>query len=64
MKSCVVRVSGPAVAKVSIPRLFDCVTGSSGILASRHTRFTAGSPLMPNWTMKFSITRKKATSSK
>jgi hypothetical protein len=48
MKSWVVRVSGPAVAKVSMPRLFDWLTGSSGIRASRHTWFTAGSPLIPN----------------
>jgi hypothetical protein len=31
--------------------------------ASRHTALTAGSPWIPNWTMKFSITRKNATSS-
>ncbi len=32
---------GPAVAKVMKPRLFDCLTGSSGMLALRQTAFTS-----------------------
>ena len=64
MNTWVVRVFGPAVAKVIMPRLLLCVTRSSLMLASRHSADSAGSPLMPNCTMKPEITRKKRTLSK
>ena len=59
MKSCVVRVFGPAVAKVRVPGLLLCVTGSSLMFALLPG---ADSPpdraLRPNWTMKPGTTRK------
>ena len=64
MKSCVVRVPSPRIAKVSVPRVFEVMTGSSGIVAIVQLACTCGSPCMPNCAMKFSITRKKRTSSK
>ena len=36
------------MANVRKPRVLLCFTGSRGILASRQTLFSAGSPLMPN----------------
>src|SRR5437899_1085703 len=51
MKSCVVRVPGPAVAKLTMPRVLCWRTGSSGIRASRHTAATCGSPWIPNCAM-------------
>src|SRR5438445_8651686 len=51
MKSWVVRVPGPAVAKLIIPRVLCSRTGSSGIRASRHTAATCGSPWIPNCAM-------------
>jgi hypothetical protein len=62
MNTCVVRVSGPAVAKVIVPRLLLALTGSSLMLASRQTCEICGLPLMPNWTMKPEMTRKKRAS--
>src|ERR1017187_2377831 len=50
------------VAKVMVPRVLLPLTGSSGIVASRHFAETFGSPWMPNWHMKPGITRKKAMS--
>ena len=44
MNNCVVRVSGPAVAKVSVPARFDSTTASSNIDASRQTPLTTGVP--------------------
>ena len=61
MNTCVVRVPGPALAKVMVPRLLLAFTGSSGMRATRHLAISAGSPLMPNCTMKPEITRKKRT---
>src|SRR5213080_4378723 len=52
MKSCVVRVPGPAVAKLTAPRELCWRTGSSGMRASRHTAATCGSPWIPNCAMK------------
>ena len=59
--SWLVRVLGPAIAKVMVPLLLLCVTGSSPICAVRQRAMTPGSPLMPNCTMKPEITRKKRT---
>ena len=42
MNTWVVRVLGPAVAKVTVPRMLLCLTGSSLMLASRHTARDAG----------------------
>ena len=64
MNNCVVRVFGPAVAKVIVPRVLLPLTGSSVMFASRHFAETSGSPWMPNWHMKPGITRKKAMSLK
>ena len=47
------RVPGPAVAKVIVPFLLLCVTGSSLMLASFQTLPTAGFAGIPNCTMKF-----------
>ena len=63
-KSCVVRVPGPAVAKVTVPRTLCSVTGSSAIVASRHAADTCRSGLIPNWTTKPGTTRKNFTPSK
>ena len=63
-KSCVVRVSGPAVAKVKVPRTLCSVTGSSEIVALFHAAETSGSGLIPNWTTKPGTTRKNFTPSK
>ena len=62
MNTWVVRVLGPAVAKVTVPRVLLCLTGSSLMLALRHTAERLGLPLMPNWAMKPSSTRKNRTS--
>ena len=43
-----VRVFGPAIAKASVPRLFDVLTGSSLMFLFCHCRDTAGSPCSPN----------------
>ena len=63
MNSWVVRVLGPAVAKVTKPRVFDSLTASSGMFASFQALLTAGSPLIPNWTMNPFTVRKKRTPS-
>jgi len=57
----VLKDAAPAVAKVMVPRLLLCVTGSSLICAVRHRAMIAGSPLMPNCTMNPEIRRKKRT---
>lgn len=44
----VVRESLPEVAKTTVPRLLDCVTGSSLILAPTYLACTVGSPFIPN----------------
>ena len=44
MNNCVVRVLGPAVAKVIVPRVLLPLTGSSVMFASRHFAETSGSP--------------------
>ncbi len=62
MNIWLVRVFGPAVAKTSVPFLFDTRTGSSFRLEFRHLAFAAGS-LSPNCTMKLGTTRKKRASS-
>ncbi len=64
MNNCVVRVFGPAVAKVMVPRALLPFTRSSGMFAARHFAETAGSPWMPNWTMKPGTTRKNPMSLK
>jgi hypothetical protein len=64
MKSCVVRVFGPAVAKLTMPRRLLCLTESSGISILSHAACTLGEPCIPNCTMKELTTRKKRTSSK
>ncbi len=64
MKSWVVRVFGPAVAKEMRPRRFGWVTGSSGMRAPNQAWATAGSPWIPNWHMKPSMFRKQARSVK
>jgi hypothetical protein len=63
MNTWVVREFGPEVAKVMLPRLLLCFTASSGMRAARQAGESFGSPLMPNWTMKPEITRKKRVSS-
>src|SRR3989304_4643680 len=63
MNTCVVRESTPEVANVIMPRLLLWVTGSSAIRAFLHHLEIAGSPLMPNWTMKLGTTRKNRFSS-
>mmetsp|Transcript_20947 Transcript_20947/g.83474 ORF Transcript_20947/g.83474 Transcript_20947/m.83474 type:complete len:215 (+) Transcript_20947:264-908(+) len=62
MKSCVVRVLGPAVAKTSVPREFDTATGSSRRLP--YFLASPGSAGRPNCTMKLGRTRKKRAPSK
>jgi hypothetical protein len=52
MKIWVVRVLGPAVAKVTAPRVLLPFTASSGMVAPRQTAETAGSPWIPNCAMK------------
>jgi RNase P/RNase MRP subunit POP5 len=42
MKTCVVRVFGPAAANETAPRLFSYTTGSSGIVACSHACDTSG----------------------
>ena len=64
MKIWEVRVLGPAVAKVTVPRRFDSLTGSSLMLALCQAAATSGWPWMPNCTMNPEMTRKKVTSSK
>ena len=63
MKSCVVRVFGPAVANVIVPGALLCVTWivlDVRVVARR--LFTAGSALNPNCTMKPGTLRKNAAS--
>ena len=50
-KICVVRVSGPAMAKLIVPCTFDCKTGSSR-MAAFHFAVSVGSDAIPNWTTK------------
>ena len=57
MNSCVVRVFGPAVANVMVPRLLLPFTGSSGIFAFSHALLIAGLGLTPNCTMNPGCTR-------
>ncbi len=65
MNTCVERVFGMfRCANVTKPRLLDCVTESSEIFSFCHFVLTAGSPLIPNWTMKPSMARKNRVSSK
>jgi hypothetical protein len=62
--TCVVRVFGPAAAKLTAPRVLWAATGSSGIVARSHAVETVGYGLIPNWTTKFGTTRKNSTPSK
>src|SRR5271156_194195 len=64
MKSCVVRVFGPAVANVMVPGALLCLHGSSLMFAFRHTLLTDGSALSPNCTMNPGTLRKNAASVK
>ena len=64
MKIWVVRELGPAVAKTTVPRVLDTLTGSSGILFDRHLLWMAGFPLIPNCAMKPGRTLKILQSSK
>ena len=54
-----VRAPGPAVAKTSVPRSLDTLTGSSLMFALRYLALSAGSPARPNWQMNLGTTRKK-----
>ena len=47
MNTWVVREFGPEVAKVIVPRVLLCLTGSSGMLAARHVADTAGRTVDP-----------------
>ena len=47
MNICVVRVLGPDVAKVRVPRALVATTGSSCMGCPRYFCWTLGSPLMP-----------------
>ena len=62
MKNWVVREFFPDIAKVTKPGRLDITTGSSGIRASRQIVFSSGSPVMPIWAMKPSMTRNMAMS--
>jgi hypothetical protein len=59
MYTCVVRVSGPAVAYAMVPSVFDISTGSSFKFRFCHAAETAGSPAIPNCTTNPGTTRKK-----
>jgi hypothetical protein len=58
-KICVVRPLGTANANATVPRVFDCTNGSSGMVWLRHAFAIAGSPLMPNCTQRLGLTLKK-----
>ena len=58
MKTCVVRVFGPADANATVPRVLWTITGSSGIVALCQAVDTWGYGLIPNWTTNFGTTRK------
>ena len=60
MKNWFDRVLGPAVAKVTMPRLLLCVTGSSGIRSVSIFALSAGLPLKPNCAMNPGKTPEKA----
>ena len=64
MKTCVVRVFGPADANVTAPLVLWTVTGSSWIVAFCQAFDTWGYGLIPNWTTNFGTTRKNSTPSK
>lgn len=52
MNNCVVRVLGPAVAKLIVPRTLGCTNmGSSGRVVS-HFVVSSGSEAIPNWMIK------------
>src|SRR5258707_15068685 len=59
MKSCVVRVLAPAVAKRRVPGLLDWVWGASGMGAFSQAAVTGGLALRPKWTTKVGTRRKK-----
>ena len=63
-KICVVRVFGPADAKLTVPRVLWFVTTSSGIVAFAHAFDTCGYGLIPNCTTKSGTTRKSFIPSK
>ena len=58
MKTCVVRVFGPAAANATAPRWFCVVIVSSGIVARSHAFDTAGYGLTPNCATNPGTTRK------
>lgn len=58
------RASLPACAKLTVPRLLDCFTGSSASGAPFHNDCTEGPPAMPNCTTKAGRTRQNRESSK
>ena len=58
-RDIVLRSPGPAVAKTSVPRSLDTLTGSSLMFALRYLALSAGSPARPNWQMNLGTTRKK-----
>lgn len=63
MKSCVVLESPPLVAKVIVPLLLLCFTGSSGNFLSFHFAFSAGSELIPHCAMNPGMTLKNLLAS-
>src|SRR5258708_23730702 len=59
MKSCVVRVLAPAVAKTRGPGLLDWLWGSSGVVAFSQAALTAGLGLEGRWAGEGGRARKK-----
>ena len=57
-----VRVSGPAVAKLMLPRVLLPTTGSSRMGLCSHLSFCSSDPEIPNWRTKPGTTRKSALS--